>query len=403
MMNPKDISIEDFNYELPEESIALQPSAERGRSKLLVWNKGDIETTSFASISQFLSADYHLMINETKVIPARLQFRKPTGGVIEIFCLDPVGADHQLAMTSRGTVRWRCLIGGAKKWKEGPLSRELIIHGVQVVLEVHNEAQLEGDYVVAFMWNNSQFSFSEVLSAAGEIPLPPYIGREVQKSDEDRYQTVFAKDEGSVAAPTAGLHFTNEILEGLQGIGVHVSQLTLHVSSGTFKPVQAAKMEDHPMHAEYFTVSTDVLKKLMTETGKKWLPVGTTSMRTLESLYWIGAKLVANGDMAVLELHQWDCYTLPPISLTESMAALIAYAEGKGLQRLQGKTALLIAPGYELRVCCGLITNFHLPKSTLMLLVAAVVGSDWRRIYNCALENEFKFLSYGDSSLLLAK
>ncbi len=402
-MNPKDISIEDFNYELPEERIALMPSEERGMSKLLVWNKGEIETTSFASIGHYLSAEYHLMVNETKVIPARLQFRKPTGGVIEIFCLDPVGADHQLAMTSKSTVRWRCLIGGAKKWKEGPLSRELAIDGVNVVLEVYNEGQVEGDYVVAFVWNNNQFSFSEVLSAVGEIPLPPYIGREVQKSDEDRYQTVFAKDEGSVAAPTAGLHFTDEILQGLQNRGVNVSQLTLHVSSGTFKPVQAAKMEDHPMHAEYFTVSTDIIKNLMTGSGKKWLPVGTTSMRTLESLYWIGAKLVANGEMAVLDLQQWDCYTLPAISLEESMAALLAYAEGRGTHRLQGKTALLIAPGYELRVCCGLITNFHLPKSTLMLLVAAVVGSDWRRIYNCALDNDFKFLSYGDSSLLLAR
>ncbi|MFY7971309.1 MAG: S-adenosylmethionine:tRNA ribosyltransferase-isomerase [Flavobacteriales bacterium] len=402
MNDPRHISIEDFDYVLPADRIALEPSAERGTSRLLKWQKGRLEHGQFAQIVDWLPSNTALILNETKVIPARLYFQKETGAVIEIFCLDPIGQDHQMAMSATKESTWRCMIGGAKKWKDGFLSKKVELEGNELLLHVERLENEEGDFQVRFFWDNPRFSFSEILAAVGEMPLPPYIEREVEESDEERYQTVFAKREGSVAAPTAGLHFTDAILDQLNQNGVDLLRLTLHVSSGTFKPVSAEKMEGHDMHTETFVVPLQVIEAILADTKRNFIPVGTTSLRTIESLYWIGVKLLENGNEGLLELHQWDCYDLPQtVSLEASFGALKRYAEERQIQTLQGATALLIAPGYTFRVAKGLITNFHMPKSTLILLVSAIVGDDWRRIYQYALDNGFQFLSYGDSSLLL--
>jgi len=402
MNDPRSISIEDFNYDLPAERIALEPSGERGLSRLLKWDKGKMEHGLFPQIVQWLPPNTSLILNETKVIPARLYFRKDTGAVIEVFCLDPVGQDHQMAMSATNESIWRCLIGGAKKWKEGFLSQPVQLGEELVDLKIEKTLSPEGDFYVRFFWENSKYSFSEMLAAAGEMPLPPYIEREVELSDEERYQTVFAKREGSVAAPTAGLHFTDAILRDLDGQGVNQLRITLHVSTGTFKPVSAERMESHDMHSEIFVVPVSVINEILASPEKNYIPVGTTSLRTIESLYWLGVKLLNTSKINNLELRQWDCYDLPQdVSLAESFSALKAFATQRNLQSLQGATALLIAPGYRFRVAKGLITNFHMPKSTLILLVSAMVGEDWRKIYQYALDNGFQFLSYGDSSLLL--
>lgn len=402
MTDPRSISIDDYNYELPNERIALEPSGERGLSRLLKWEKGSLEHSTFPQIVSWLPANTTLILNETKVIPARLYFRKETGAVIEIFCLDPVAQDHQMAMSATSESTWRCLIGGAKKWKEGTLSQIVDLDEEQVILNIEKAIAENGDFHVRFFWSNPRFSFSEILAAVGEMPLPPYIEREVELSDEERYQTVFAKREGSVAAPTAGLHFTEEILEKLTAREVDQLRLTLHVSTGTFKPVSADRMEKHDMHTETFVVPLSVVDYVVADPQRTFIPVGTTSLRTIESLYWLGVKLLQKKSLGSLLLEQWDCYDLPQeVSLEDSFKALKAYALEKQLSNLQGATALLIAPGYRFRVAKGLITNFHMPKSTLILLVSAMVGEEWRRIYEYALSNEFQFLSYGDSSLLL--
>lgn len=401
MTHPRDLSIEDFNYHLPEERIAKHPAPVRDQSNLLAYKSGGIAKHVFHELPELLEPNTMLVLNNTRVIPARLIFKKTTGGEIEIFCLDPVGQDHQAAMASKGQTTWKCLVGGAKKWKEGRIACTIAIDEFMVELEAEKVNQDGGEFVIQFFWNDLQFSFSELLQAGGELPLPPYFDREPEEEDLERYQTIFARFDGSVAAPTAALHFTDRVFAQLEQKGVQVEYITLHVGAGTFKPVSSEVMAKHDMHAEVFTVETSLIEKIVKHNGPL-ISVGTTTTRTLESLYWMGVKLL-EGEKAD-GLVQWECYDLPQhYSLQDSFGALLSHARNMGLLAISGSTSLLIAPGYKYKVCKGIITNFHLPKSTLILLVAALVGEDWRKIYEFAMNNNFNFLSYGDSSLLLPK
>ncbi len=397
------IRIEDYDYALPEERIARYPLESRDASKLLVYSAGEIRTESFTSIIHELKAGDVLISNNTRVISARLFFKKKTGASIEIFCLEPVGTSHQDAMTQRGKSIWKCLVGGAKKWK----GNEKIDCSFQIdnkVLTVYASRleQIADSFIITFEWNDDRVPFSEILHAAGELPLPPYFNRKAEQDDYDRYQTVFAVHEGSVAAPTAGLHFTQNVLQSLKEKGIKQREVTLHVGAGTFKPVSSETMEGHAMHSESFSVSIGLLKEILSAKGRI-IPVGTTSMRTLESLYWLGVKIMLSEKNHVVEssINQWEPYQLPQnISLKESFEALINKAEYQNSQYINAATSILIASGYKFRVCDGIITNFHMPKSTLLLLVAAFIGDDWKRVYDYAMNNNFRFLSYGDSSLL---
>ncbi len=402
---PRNIRIEDFDYTLPEESIARYPREKRSDSRLMTYQAGKINPDMFYNIGQYLQEGDTLVLNDTKVIPARLHFQKHTGAQIEIFCLQPYRMDHQQAMDQRETCEWETMIGGAKRWKEGILEKSIAVQGMTFQLKAEKIGETETAFVVRFSWNNPVVSFSEILHQIGELPLPPYFDRDAEAQDYDRYQTVFATFEGSVAAPTAGLHFTPEILDDLKSKGVSQQRITLHVGSGTFKPVSSSTMEGHAMHGEIFDVSPSFIASLLNTQGRI-IPVGTTSMRTIESLYWFGVKIL-NGHFESnknIQLDQWDAYDLPQETSKESaLQAVIDYCMRFNLERFSGSTSLLIAPGYKMRVSQGIITNFHLPKSTLILLVAALIGDDWRAVYQRALEENFLFLSYGDSSLLLPK
>ena len=403
MKHPSTISIEDYNYELPDEYIAKFPRKNREDARLLIYNAGNISDDIFSNVVSVLKKDDLLLLNETKVIPARVHFKKSTGGEIEIFLLQPSEMDHAEAMDQRKEVSWEALVGGAKKWKEGPLVRTVKIGTHEFDLYAEKISSEGGTFQIKFSWNNEAVSFSEMLGEIGELPLPPYFERKADAEDYDRYQTVFARLEGSVAAPTAGLHFTPAVLNSISQLGVATERITLHVGSGTFKPVSAATMEGHDMHGEVFSVGTNLIEKLISAKGRI-IPVGTTSMRTIESLYWIGVKLIVGASMddKGISVSQWEPYDLPQeFSKEESLKAILAYCESRGLTQLSGVTSVLIAPGYTFRIAQGLITNFHLPKSTLILLVSALVGERWRDIYSYAKDSGFKFLSYGDSSILL--
>jgi S-adenosylmethionine:tRNA ribosyltransferase-isomerase len=403
MMHPSNLKILDYTYELSEERIAKYPLEERDRSKLLVYNDGNIFERRFYELPGELPAGSLLIFNETRVVHARLLFHKESGGVIEVFCLEPHEqyADVHTAMRQYDKVWWKCMIGGASKWKHGNILSEQF-EGFRLSAEIKERET--GTFTVELSWDNQALSFAEVLQAAGKVPLPPYIKRDAQKLDEQRYQTVYAKEEGSVAAPTAGLHFTEKVFNDLGEKGIDASFVTLHVGAGTFKPVKAETMEAHEMHAECIEVSVDFIQQLISHHGKKIVAVGTTSLRTIESLYWIGKKLL-NGivpDFQHIAVSQWEPYA-EGNSEPDAVRALQAVADyliQSHLAKLVTKTQILIAPGYEFRIVNGLITNFHQPQSTLLLLVAAFSGNDWRKIYEHALNNEFRFLSYGDSSLL---
>lgn len=400
-MNPKALSIESFDYTLPDELIAAFPTERRDGSRLMTYIKGEIVPDVFVNIGKYIQQNDLLVLNETKVIPARLYFKKATGGIIEIFCLQPHTLDHQQAMQATSEVAWEVMIGGAKKWKDGKVELHLTLQEQE--LTVSAERLFDGNNeVVVFKWDNARFCFSEILSAAGELPLPPYFDRKAEAQDYERYQTVFARFEGSVAAPTAGLHFTPEILKKLADEGVQLARLILHVGSGTFKPVTADRVGDHAMHGEVFEVALELIEKLRDCKGKI-IPVGTTSMRTIESLYWLGVKLLSGQSFGrSIELGQWEPYELPQdYSKEAAMQALLDFAQREGIDKIAGSTSVIIAPGYQLRVSNGIITNFHLPKSTLILLIAAVIGEDWRKVYEVAVKEKFRFLSYGDSSLLI--
>ena len=406
-MIAKKISILDFTYDLPVNRIAHYPLAQRDQSKLLVYREGTISTDRYQHIHNYLPEQSLLVFNNTKVVEARLLFKKASGATIEIFCLEP----HQqypdiiTAMLQRQSVIWMCLIGGASKWKHGQVLEKKIQHLQQeIILQAKYLEKINDSFSVELSWSSQELSFAEVLHAAGVMPLPPYIKREATSEDAERYQTIYAITDGSVAAPTAGLHFTAEIFSALKEKKIHTDFVTLHVGAGTFKPVKAATMETHEMHAEFIDVTLKTIETVSLNTGKYITAVGTTSLRTLESLYWLGAKsiLEPNRSLSELNVQQWDPYELntADISVTHALNALENKMKNEKKERLITTTQLLIVPGYHFKIVDALITNFHQPQSTLLLLVAAFIGEDWRKIYDYALENDFRFLSYGDGCVL---
>lgn len=394
----RNLSIDDFDYFLPEEKIAKYPLANRSDSRLLISKRaGFISEASVEQIADYLPYDGVLFFNETKVLNARLLFEKNTGGVIEIFCLEPFNMlDPQVALQQKNSSKWKCMVGGAKKWKDGPLT--LHLDGVEV--KAFNLGRNDDEFIICFEWVGD-LSFSEILEKAGELPLPPYMNRKAEAGDQTRYQTVYAEHEGSVAAPTAGLHFTKELTDSFASKGVSTVFITLHVGAGTFKPVKTDSIGEHTMHAELIDVSIDAIFGIIEAVGPI-IPVGTTSLRTLESLYWFGV-LASKGELKgdVPELEQWSHTSLPEIKLRQSIRALLDYMDANGKSRFIARTKLMIIPGYKFKVARGLITNFHMPKSTLLLIISAMIGDNWKTLYKHALKNNFRFLSYGDCCLLL--
>jgi S-adenosylmethionine:tRNA ribosyltransferase-isomerase len=404
-MNPEFLSIKDYTYDLPEERIAKYPLQERDSSKLLIYKNGEISEDSYKNLDQRLPSNSLLIFNDTKVIEARLFFQKQTGGVIEIFCLEPTEqyADVTIAMLEKNKVQWQCLIGGASKWKHGQVLEKKIKAGNKEILLQARYVEKKTDcFIIEFLWIDDSLSFGEVLHYAGVIPLPPYIKREAERSDSDRYQTIYAHYEGSVAAPTAGLHFTNAILEKLKTKKIRTDFVTLHVGAGTFRPVKSETMKEHEMHAEFINVSKETIENIFLNLNQNSIvPVGTTSLRTIESLYWLGVKLKVSNDNDLM-VHQWEPYEFEKYDLSskEALQILLDFMNKKNLNRLITKTQILIAPSYKSKIANALITNFHQPQSTLLLLVAALIGDDWRKVYRYALNNNFRFLSYGDGCLL---
>ena len=404
MINPKHIHISDYTYDLPDERIAKFPMARRDQSKLLIYNKGVVSDDVFCHLSDHLPKGALMVFNNTKVIQARIHFRKETGALIEVFLLEPAQpADYELMFQSREGCQWLCLVGNLKKWKQGVLHREMEVNGERLTLCAERLHEVKTSHLVAFTWDNARVSFAEILDAVGELPIPPYLNRETQESDKTTYQTVYSKIKGSVAAPTAGLHFTDEVLADLDAHGIDREEVTLHVGAGTFKPVKSEEIEGHEMHTEFICVRRQTLEKLLAHDCRV-IAVGTTSVRTLESLYYMGAKLHRQPDLSEQELHvnQWEPYeTETAITPRQAIQELLDYLDRNGLQALHSSTQIIIAPGYEYKLVRMLVTNFHQPQSTLLLLVSAFVKGDWRKIYDYALAHDFRFLSYGDSSLLI--
>ncbi|MBK8522036.1 MAG: S-adenosylmethionine:tRNA ribosyltransferase-isomerase [Chitinophagaceae bacterium] len=401
MTDPKKISILEYTYDLPAERIALHPLAERDASKLLVYKKGNIQEDVYRNIAEHLTAESLLIFNNTKVIKARIRFQKSSGGVIEIFCLEPFEAinEYSHVMNQKGSATWKCMIGGVSKWKEN----ELATGNDQWAIRAKLIEKLSDAYVVEFNWDEG-LSFAEVLEQAGDIPLPPYIKRKTEETDTERYQTIYAKDEGSVAAPTAGLHFTPDIFTKLAAKNIETDFVTLHVGAGTFKPVKAATMQEHEMHAEWIDVGAAMIENLVEQIDKTVVAVGTTSLRTLESLYWMGVKANMQPAIKQLTIRQWEVYEPPLINCnvtaTEALSSLLTWMKENKRERIFTQSQILIAPGYHFKIAKAIITNFHQPQSTLLLLVAAAIGSDWKKNYDYALQHDFRFLSYGDGSLL---
>lgn len=402
MIEVKNISIANFTYHLPNDKIALHPLQNRDESKLLIYKDGIIREDVYKNIHQYLPKKSLLIFNDTKVIKARLVFIKPTGGSIEIFLLEPFNADYTSTLTATKTCRWKCLIGGASKWKQNNL-QWTIRNGLVEIMLIE---KLDDAYVVEFSWTN-EISFAEVLEQIGNIPLPPYIKRKPDESDTNRYQTIFAQYNGSVAAPTAGLHFTPAIFQNLSSCQIKKDFVTLHVGAGTFKPVKAAIMQGHQMHTEWIDVSIETIKNIIENINEPIIAVGTTSLRTLESLYWLGIKAHLNNAIKTLDLQQWDVYEddLKKSILTakEALTVLINWLQKNKRTSLFTSTQLLIAPGYTFKIVHALVTNFHQPQSTLLLLVATAIGESWKTVYDYALQNNFRFLSYGDGSILYMK
>lgn len=409
--SPRGIRIEDYSYELPDERIARFPLEQRDASKLLLYKGGRVGHTVFRDLHQHLPEGALLLFNDTRVIHARLRFELASGAPMEILCLEPLApAEYQQNFSHGGPVRWKCLVGGNRKWKSGRAEKVIRTPEGAVRLSASRLGRREDAFDISFEWDSPALSFGELLALAGIIPLPPYLRRENVPADEERYQTVYAREQGSVAAPTAGLHFTDHVFRNLEEKGVQRAFTTLHVGAGTFKPVKAETMEGHHMHEESIFVKRPVIEALLRalEAGRPVIPVGTTSLRLLESLFW-GGTLIGNGKdrlashLALPAVKQWMPYEEgAQHSGAEALRALLDTMIANGQEALEGHTQLLIAPGYRFRLASGLITNFHQPNSTLLLLIAAMVGDDWRRIYQYALDNDFRFLSYGDSSLLLA-
>lgn len=415
-MDTKHIKISDYNYPLPDERIAKFPLAQRDHSKLLVYKHGQVSEDGFYHLPTYLPTGALMVFNNTKVIQARMHFRKSTGALIEIFLMEPAAPiDYEQIFQTRGHCSWRCMIGNLKKWKDGPLHREFDIKGHQFVLTVtRNDSQnvhvaTGTNFWIDFDWDSDVISFAEILEAIGELPIPPYLNRETVESDKTTYQTVYSKIKGSVAAPTAGLHFTDEVLKQLDAQGIDREELTLHVGAGTFKPVKSQEIDGHEMHSEYIVVRRSTLEKLVRHDCAA-IAVGTTSVRTLESLYYIGVKLQANPDATENQLHvnQWEPYDggrdghlVDGITPVQAVRNILDYLDRNQLKALHTSTQIIIAPGYDYKIVKMLVTNFHQPQSTLLLLVSAFVHGDWRTIYDYALAHDFRFLSYGDSSLLI--
>ncbi len=404
--NVQNINISEYDYPLPDERIAKYPLAERDASKLLVLKNNKIGEDYFRNIGDYLPEKSVLVFNETKVVRARLQFVKDSGAAIEIFCLEPItgNGDYQLAFSAGSPVEWHCLVGNSRRWKDGQLAMPLTIKGKDVVLKAERIEKNDAYSVVRFSWEPADISFAEVLENAGEIPLPPYLHREAEPSDRDRYQTVFAKYEGSVAAPTASLHLTKPLIAKLKEQGHTIEEVTLHVGAGTFRPVATDTIGEHEMHSESIIVKRQCIEHLHDNIGRTIIPVGTTSMRTIESVYWIGVMLLEQGfEERNLHVNQWFPYqdrtALP--SAKESLEAILKYLEMHHLDALHATTALMIAPSCPIMITKALITNFHQPKSTLLLLVSALIGDKWKEAYKFALEHDFRFLSYGDSCLFI--
>jgi S-adenosylmethionine:tRNA ribosyltransferase-isomerase len=397
------ISISDYAYELPEAKIAKYPLAERDQSKLLVWKNGQIQDAQFKELSEYLPSNSLLIFNNTKVIRARLHFQKETGAKIEIFCLDPYEpADYQIAFQTTQSCVWKCMIGNQKKWKGEKLRKTIWIDHAEIELCAEQIDPENNKSLIRFSWNNPDFEFSRIIENAGSLPIPPYLNRETEQSDLERYQTVYSKIKGSVAAPTAGLHFTEKVFNHLTEDGHELAELTLHVGAGTFQPVKSERISDHEMHSEHLYISRDFLNKLIRHSGKK-IAVGTTSVRTLESLYWLGVQAYRQPeiDLENLKVSQWEAYQENELSIDTALNALITLLNQEQIDYLSASTQIIIAPGYQFRIVDGLITNFHQPQSTLLLLISAYLGNDWRIIYDYALASGYRFLSYGDSNLYL--
>ncbi len=403
MKNIQEIAIAEYDYPLPDERIAKYPLAERDTSKLLLYRSGEIIEEKFSNLPSFIPQGALMVFNNTRVIQARLRFRKETGAQIEVFCLEPEQpADYQQMFQETRECVWQCLVGNSNRWKSGVLSQVISIAGVDVTLSVERVSSAASVNLVRFSWDGG-FSFAELLDAAGELPIPPYLNRKTEESDKNTYQTVYSKIKGSVAAPTAGLHFTPSVLAALDAAGVQRGEVTLHVGAGTFKPVKSELIADHAMHEEYIEVQRSLIERLVAAGGAA-VAVGTTSVRTLESLYFLGEQVYESPDIAEDELFvgQWTPYNKPhALPAVEALQALLRWMDVKGVDRVHSHTQIMIAPGYEFRIVKAIVTNFHQPKSTLLLLVSAFIGGDWRRVYDYALENGFRFLSYGDSSLLI--
>ena len=405
MTDPRKISIAEYNYHLPDEKIALFPLEKRDASKILIYKNGNIQESVFGNIDEYIPENSLLVFNNTKVINARLRFSKSTGSIIEIFCLEPYGEinEYSTAMNREGKAEWKCFIGGASKWKEEYLEKKFTVNNQSITLQARIVEKISDAYIVSFSWEPANISFAEILETAGDVPLPPYIKREAEKEDNARYQTIYAKEEGSVAAPTAGLHFTDEVFGKMTAKNIDKEYITLHVGAGTFKPVKAELMQDHEMHTEWIDVSVDSIKNISANLSMI-IAVGTTSLRTIETLYWLGVKAHLQPDTEKLELGQWDVYEekLAAAALTplQSLNALTEWLIKNKKQRLFTQTQLLITPGYTFKIAKCLITNFHQPQSTLLLLIAAAMGDKWKEAYDYALKNEFRFLSYGDANLI---
>lgn len=400
----KSIGIEEFNYELPDERIAKYPLEKRDQSKLLVWKSGIISDACFKDIPEQIPAYSKLIFNNTKVIRARLNFKKETGANIEIFVLDPIEpVDYAQNFQQTEKCTWKCIVGNLKKWKEGSLTLPVQINHQTTNLNAQNVGSSGNSRIIEFSWDNSQFTFSEILEAAGNIPIPPYLHRESEVSDLIRYQTVYSKIKGSVAAPTAGLHFTEEVFESLKKRNISTSELTLHVGAGTFQPVKTNTIGDHEMHIEHILVHKNIIEEIAFN-NNPIIAVGTTSIRTLESLYWMGVKINENPNLTPsdLEIKQWEPYqAICNINRQDAFQALYNYLDKNNLEQVNSSTQIMIVPGYSFKVIDGMITNFHQPASTLLLLISAFIGESWKEVYEHALENNYRFLSYGDSNLYI--
>lgn len=413
MIDPRNIKIQDYTYPLPDERIAKFPIAQRDMSKLLIYNKGEVSHDCFRNITNHLPAGALLVYNNTKVIQARMHFHKTTGALIEVFLLEPYAPrDYEQIFQTRGRCSWVCLIGNLKKWKEGLLTTSITMDDHTLEVSVERKGEESTGFICEFTWNDDTVSFADILEAIGELPIPPYLNRKTEESDKTTYQTVYSKIKGSVAAPTAGLHFTPAVLADVDAHGIEREEVTLHVGAGTFKPVKSELINDHEMHREYISVKRATIERLIAHDASA-IAVGTTSVRTLESLYYIGCRLLRNPLLSEEELtvDQWEPYdtkeapmdTEPKEAPTpvEALKAILQWLDDNNRTTLHSSTRIIIAPGYQYHIVKMLITNFHQPQSTLLLLVSALIGDDWHKVYRYALDNDFRFLSYGDSSLLI--